>query len=77
MITNVLTKIFGSRNDRLLRQYQRQVREINALEPKMEKLSDDALCLKTGEFRNRIQERLAGISGNAEGDAGQARKLEE
>ena len=39
---------------RLLKQYQRQVRAINALEPQMEKLDDGALRLKTSEFRNRI-----------------------
>jgi preprotein translocase subunit SecA len=77
MIQSILKKIFGSRNDRLLRQYLRQVRAINALEPQMEKLSDGALRLKTAEFRNRIQERLSGISGSADGDADQARKAEE
>ncbi len=49
-----LTKIFGSRNQRLLKQYQKTVREINALEPQMEKLSDDELKAKTPEFKQRI-----------------------
>ena len=54
MATNVLTKIFGSRNDRLLKQYRKTVERINALEPALEILSDDALRAKTGEFRTRI-----------------------
>jgi preprotein translocase subunit SecA len=49
-----LTKIFGSRNQRLLKQYQKTVREINALEPQMEKLSDAELQAKTPEFKERI-----------------------
>jgi len=49
-----LTKIFGSRNQRLLKQYQKTVREINALEPKLEALSDEALQAKTAEFKVRV-----------------------
>src|SRR6185436_4772595 len=54
MITNLLKKVFGSRNDRLIKQYSRAVRRINALEPAMEALSDEALRAKTAEFRERI-----------------------
>ena len=54
MISGLLTKIFGSRNDRLLKQYQRNVERINALEPQVSPLSDDALRAKTTEFRERI-----------------------
>ncbi len=53
MITNVLTKIFGSRNDRLLRQYREVVTKINALEPSVLGLSDEALAAKTQEFKTR------------------------
>ncbi|MFZ6772087.1 preprotein translocase subunit SecA [Undibacterium sp. SXout7W] len=49
-----LTKIFGSRNQRLLKQYQKTVREINALEPQLEALSDEALQAKTAEFKARV-----------------------
>ena len=49
-----LTKIFGSRNQRLLKQYQNTVRAINALEPKLETLSDEQLKAKTPEFQARI-----------------------
>src|SRR5688572_1046544 len=50
---NVLTKIFGSRNERLLKQYGRDVAAINALEPEIAKLSDAALAGKTVELRKR------------------------
>ncbi len=49
-----LTQIFGSRNQRLLKQYQKTVREINALEPRMEALSDAELQAKTPEFKTRV-----------------------
>ena len=55
MATNFLTKIFGSRNDRLLRQYRKTVATINALEPQLEGLSDAQLQAKTTEFKARVQ----------------------
>ncbi|HQX59038.1 MAG TPA: preprotein translocase subunit SecA [Burkholderiaceae bacterium] len=54
MATNFLTKIFGSRNDRLLKQYRSTVKRINAMEAELEALSDDALRAKTQEFKDRI-----------------------
>lgn len=54
MATNFLTKLFGSRNDRLLKQYRKTVARINAMEPEYEKLSDEALRGKTQEFKERI-----------------------
>ena len=54
MIADLLKKIFGSRNDRLIRQYSQKVRAINALEPKIQALSDEELRGKTVEFRARI-----------------------
>jgi preprotein translocase subunit SecA len=56
MVTNILTKIFGSRNDRLLKQYRNVVTRINAMEPQFEKLSDDELRGKTQEFRDRVEQ---------------------
>lgn len=53
-MANFLTKIFGSRNDRLIRQYRRKVAEINKLEPEIQKLTDEELKAKTAEFRERI-----------------------
>src|SRR5437763_13385753 len=54
MATNFLTKIFGSRNDRLLKQYRKVVEQINGLEAGLEKLSDQQLQAKTQEFRDRL-----------------------
>ena len=54
MITGLLKKIFGSRNERLIKQYRRKVAQINALEPKFEALSDAELQAKTEEFRQRF-----------------------
>ena len=54
MATNFFTKIFGSRNDRLLKQYRKVVVRINAIEPEYEKLSDEQLRQKTQEFKDRI-----------------------
>ena len=51
---SLLTQIFGSRNQRLLKKLQKNVRDINALEATLEALSDDALKAKTAEFRTRI-----------------------
>ncbi len=59
MIPNILTKIFGSRNERLLKQYGHVVREINALEPATSALSDAELRTKTSALRERV--------GNGEG----------
>ncbi len=54
MISGLLKKIFGSRNDRLVRQYMHTVRKINALEAEISALSDEALRGKTAEFRERV-----------------------
>lgn len=54
MFDELLSKIFGSRNERLIKQYRRQVAAINKLEPAMEALSDAELQAKTQEFRDRI-----------------------
>ena len=53
MITGLLKKVFGSRNERLIKQYRRTVERINALEPKFEALSDDELRGMTEQFRQR------------------------
>ncbi len=54
MATNFLTKIFGSRNDRLIKQYRKTVALINGLEADYEALSDEQLRAKTDEFRARV-----------------------
>jgi preprotein translocase subunit SecA len=54
MISGLLKKIFGSRNERLVKQYSQTVGKINALEPAMQALSDEQLQAKTGEFKERL-----------------------
>ncbi|GAB4396233.1 MAG: preprotein translocase subunit SecA [Rhodoferax sp.] len=54
MAIQFLTKIFGTRNDRLLKKYRQTVARINALEPTFEALSDEALRTKTDEFKARL-----------------------
>jgi preprotein translocase subunit SecA len=69
MMANVLTKIFGSRNERLLRQYGRVVTRINALEGAMAALDDAALRAKTGELRSRVAERVGAAAAEARAQA--------
>ena len=52
----LLTRVFGSRNDRLVKNYARQVRASTALGPTIEALPDDALRAKTDEFRARLKD---------------------
>jgi preprotein translocase subunit SecA len=54
MITKLLKKVFGSRNDRLLRKYAHSVQAINALEPELKKLDDTALRARTDMLRERF-----------------------
>jgi preprotein translocase subunit SecA len=54
MLIKMLTKVFGSRNDRTLRRMRKIVSKINAMESELEKLSDDELKAKTAEFRARL-----------------------
>jgi len=56
MISTLLKSVFGSRNDRLLKQYRQTVGTINALEVEVGRLSDEALCLKTDAFKLRLAE---------------------
>ncbi len=54
MAFNILTKIFGSRNDRLLKSYRKTIERINTLEPQYEKLDESQLRAKTREFIDRV-----------------------
>ncbi|MES2858900.1 MAG: preprotein translocase subunit SecA, partial [Pseudomonadota bacterium] len=54
MLNSLLTSVFGSRNERLLKQLSGIVNKINALEPQMQALSDQALQAKTDEFKARV-----------------------
>lgn len=56
MITSLAKKIFGSRNDRLLKQYRKAVVRINAMEATLQTLSDEQLRAKTAEFKQRLSD---------------------
>ena len=76
MISRALKAVFGSRNDRLLKHYARSVREINALEPSIAALPDDAFAARTLELRERFAKRVEGVP--AEGrDAAESAALAE
>ena len=68
MINQLLGKVFGTKNERVIKSLMPNVQAINALEPQMQKLSDAELRAKTDEFRQRIQERLSrvGSSNNSQ-----------
>jgi preprotein translocase subunit SecA len=59
LINQLLGKVFGTKNERVIKALRPNVQAINALEPEMQKLTDDQLRAKTDEFRKRIQERLS------------------
>ncbi len=54
-LRQLLTRVFGSRNERIVRGYGRAVRAANQLEPQIKALSDEALRAKTEEFRARLK----------------------
>jgi len=55
MFNQILTRLFGSRNERLLKGYEKTKQQINALEPRMQQLADAELQAKTAEFKIRIE----------------------
>src|SRR5260370_42232183 len=62
-IDKVLTKVFGSSNQRYLKTIQPLVEEINALEPSIKKLSDEELRARTAVFKEQLQQAVAGAGG--------------
>ena len=76
MINTLLGKIFGTKNEREVKRLQPRVEAINALEPKIQKLSDEQLRGKTAEFRARIQERLSSIADEPEADPDRLKEIE-
>ena len=56
MLGSLFRKVFGSRNDRILKGLQKKVQQINAIEPEFEALSDEELKQKTVEFKQRIEQ---------------------
>ena len=61
MINQLLGKVFGTKNERVIKAMMPKVQAINALEPEIQKLTDAELRAKTDEFRLRIQERLSHV----------------
>ncbi len=76
MINTLLGKVFGTKNEREVKRVMPRVQAINALEPEIEKLSDDQLRAKTEEFRARIQERLSSIPDEPEADIDRQKEIE-
>jgi len=62
LINKLIGKVFGTQNERELKRLWPRVGRITALEPEIQKLSDEELRAKTDEFRKHIQERLAAVS---------------
>ena len=62
MINQLLGKVFGTKNERVVKSLMPKVQAINALEPEIQKLSDDELRARTDAFRLRIQERLSQVT---------------
>ena len=76
MINTLLGKVFGTKNEREVKRLQPRVLAINALEPEIQKLSDDELRGKTAEFRARIQERLSSIADEPDADPDRQKEIE-
>ncbi len=77
MIEEIFGKIFGTKNERELKRLVPRVENICALEPAMQKLSDDDLRAKTEEFRKRIQEALAEIPDEPDADFDRRKEIEQ
>ncbi len=72
MINQLLGKVFGTKNERVIKALMPQVQAINALEPQIQKMTDAELRAKTGEFRQRIQERLSRVTRSPQAEAPEA-----
>ena len=70
MINTLIGKVFGTKNERVIKSLMPNVEAINALEPQMQKLSDAELRAKTDEFRQRIQGRLSRVTGGPASEPG-------
>ena len=77
MINTLLGKIFGTKNERVIKALMPNVVAINALEPQIEKLTDAELRAKTDEFRQRIQERLSQLARTPRTDASETQDEDE
>ncbi len=77
LLDKVLTKIFGTANERVIKKLMPTIAAINALEPEMQKFSDEQLRAKTAEFRTRITAKLEGLTDAAEIKAAEKAALDE
>jgi len=77
LINALVAKVFGTKNERELKRLRPQVEAINALEPAMQKLSDEELRAKTEEFRQRMQERLTQIPDEPAADPERLKEIDE
>ncbi len=77
MINQLLGKVFGTKNERVVKSLMPRVQAINALEPQMQKLSDAELLAKTDEFRQRIQERLSRVTKSPQAEVVEAEANDE
>jgi preprotein translocase subunit SecA len=76
LINQLLGKVFGTKNERVIKALMPKVQAINALEPQIEKLTDAELRAKTDEFRQRIQERMSRFGGGGNQQAESADGIE-
>jgi len=77
LIQALAAKIFGTRNEREVKRLTPNMEAISALEPEMQKLSDDQLRAKTDEFRQKIRERLSRIPDEPDADFDRQKQIEE
>ena len=77
MINTLLGKVFGTKNERVIKALMPNVQAINALEPEIQKLTDAELRAKTDEFRQRIQERLSRVARNPQATVPEPGALDE
>jgi preprotein translocase subunit SecA len=77
LIQSIAAKVFGTKNERDIKRLMPRVEAINALEPEIEKLSDEQLRAKTDEFRRRLQERLSHIADEPDADPERRKQIEE
>jgi preprotein translocase subunit SecA len=77
LINKLIAKVFGTSNERELKRIMPQVESINALEPETKQLSDEQLCAKTEEFRQRIRERVDAVEDPDEKDRELKQALDE
>ena len=77
MIQSLAAKVFGTRNEREIKRLMPRVEAMNALEPEMQKLSDEQLRAKTDEFRRRVQEHVSVIPDEPDADPDRIKQLEE